>query len=297
MLPAGAVRIWNPPKRMGRNRSKQLNLRPKSRWPAGSASGIGAPVCVLLAQKKFELVLTTDFRRDGRPRRPLMPLTSGGGVVRKFDANSWEAPRPSSAARRGSCGGALGPALAARRLAQTPERSDLERGASSTPPKRRRWRGSCEQLHPPSDSDTPEGGSAVYIDRQLAGAGWTRPVFYLSPPFIKGTKQQGPQTQTGPAVQYRKALAASTNIAAEQKGGPFASLSDTDKDATSWRPGEHGAVKLDGVDGQAFLETLPQKHARGIFRRPDLRRQPRHVRLAHDQLPRPSTRDWVHRPQ
>src|ERR1700733_8427074 len=67
-----------------------------------------------------------------------------------------------------------------------------------------------DRLIPP-DPETPGGkdaGCAVFIDRQLAGPFGRRAGLYLSPPFIKGTKQQGPQDEDGPAVRYRKALAA-----------------------------------------------------------------------------------------
>ena len=144
-----------------------------------------------------------------------------------------------------------------------------------------------DRLIPP-DPDTPGGkdaGCAVFIDRQLAGPYGRRAGLYLSPPFIKGTKQQGPQDEDGPAVRYRKALAALDQYCKKQKGGAFASLSDADKDAVIGGL-ESGAAKLDGVDGQAFFELLLDEHAGGIFRRSDLRRQSRYVRVAHDRLSR-----------
>ena len=142
-----------------------------------------------------------------------------------------------------------------------------------------------DRLIPP-DPDTPGGkdaGCAVFIDRQLAGPYGRRAGLYLSPPFIKGTKQQGPQDADGPAVRYRKALAALDQYCKNEKGGAFASLSDADKDAVIGGL-ESGAAKLDGVDGQAFFELLLEERAGGIFRRSDLRRQSRHVRVAHDRL-------------
>src|SRR5580698_8382393 len=86
----------------------------------------------------------------------------------------------------------------------------------------------------PPDPETPGGkdaGCAVYIDRQLAGPYGRQAGLYVSPPFIKGTKEQGPQDEDGPAVRFRKALAALDQYCKTQKGGAFASLSDADKDA------------------------------------------------------------------
>src|SRR6202030_599957 len=63
-----------------------------------------------------------------------------------------------------------------------------------------------DRLIPP-DPQTPGGkdaGCAVFIDRQLAGPFGRRAGLYLSPPFIKGTKQQGPQDGDGPALRYRE---------------------------------------------------------------------------------------------
>ena len=83
----------------------------------------------------------------------------------------------------------------------------------------------------PETSGGKDAGCAVFIDRQLAGPYGRRDGLYLSPPFINGTKQQGPQDEDGPTERYRKALAALDQYCKAQKGGAFASLSDADKDA------------------------------------------------------------------
>src|SRR5258708_7896666 len=108
------------------------------------------------------------------------------------------------------------------------------------------------------DPETPGGkdaGCGVFIDGQLAGPFGRRAGLYLSPPFIKGTKQQGPQDEDGPAVRYRKALAALDQYCKTEKGGAFASLSDADKDAIIGGL-ENGAAQLSGGDGQSFFELL-----------------------------------------
>ena len=123
----------------------------------------------------------------------------------------------------------------------------------------------------PPDPQTPGGkdsGSAVFIDRQLAGPYGRQDGLYLHPPFQKGAKNQGAQSESGPAQQYRTALAA-LDRACQSKypGKAFADLSDSDKDA--FLSGlESGAVKLDGVDGQAFFEQVVKDIQMGFFADP-----------------------------
>ena len=126
-----------------------------------------------------------------------------------------------------------------------------------------------DRLIPP-DTNTPGGkdaGCAVFIDRQLAGPYGRRAGHYLNPPFIKGTKQQGPQDADSPAERYRKALAALDQYCKTVKGGAFASLSDADKDAVIGGL-ESGAAKLSGVDGKAFFELILKNAQEGFFADP-----------------------------
>ena len=87
----------------------------------------------------------------------------------------------------------------------------------------------------PADPHTPGGkdsGSVVFIDRQLAGPYGRRDGLYVRPPFMKGTRSQGHQSEKGPAQEYREGLAAQDRTCkAKFSGKAFADLSDPDKDA------------------------------------------------------------------
>src|ERR1700749_2838680 len=81
----------------------------------------------------------------------------------------------------------------------------------------------------PPDPETPGGkdcGCAVFIDRQLAGPYGRQEGLYLRPPFMKGAKNQGPQSQGGPRQDYRDGLAALDKASRAKFGGKaFAELS------------------------------------------------------------------------
>jgi len=123
----------------------------------------------------------------------------------------------------------------------------------------------------PPDPETPGGakaGCAVFIDRQLAGPYGRSAGFYVSPPFIKGLKGQGPQDEAGPAARYRKGLAALDRFCQTAKGARgFVALSDADKDAVIAGL-EKGEAKLEGEDGQAFFELLLKDVQQGFFADP-----------------------------
>jgi gluconate 2-dehydrogenase gamma chain len=123
----------------------------------------------------------------------------------------------------------------------------------------------------PPDSQTPGGkdaGCAVFMDRQLAGPYGRQDGLYLRPPFQKGAKNQGAQSESGPAQQYRKALVALDRACQSKYAGkPFADLADGDKDAVLTGL-ESGTVQLDGVDGQAFFEQVVRDVQMGFFADP-----------------------------
>src|SRR6185312_15976760 len=98
----------------------------------------------------------------------------------------------------------------------------------------------------PPDPDTPGGkdsGCAVYIDRQMAGPYGRKEGLYNSPPFLMGTKQQGSQSEAGPAQKYREGLAALDRYCrATYAGRVFADFDDSDKDKVL------GALENDSVN-------------------------------------------------
>ncbi|MGH6682915.1 MAG: gluconate 2-dehydrogenase subunit 3 family protein, partial [Pseudolabrys sp.] len=86
----------------------------------------------------------------------------------------------------------------------------------------------------PPDPQTPGGkdcGCAVYLDRQLAGPYGRDEGLYMRAPFMKGTKQQGPQSQSVMAKTYRDGLAALDKYSQSSHSGKrFAELADSEKD-------------------------------------------------------------------
>ena len=78
----------------------------------------------------------------------------------------------------------------------------------------------------------------------------------MAGPFQQGTKQQGPQSPSTPAQQYRKALAAFDRACrAKFAGKAFADLSDEQKDE-SIKGLEDGSLALDGADAKEFFKLI-----------------------------------------
>jgi len=123
----------------------------------------------------------------------------------------------------------------------------------------------------PPDSDTPGGkdsGSAVFIDRQLAGPYGRQDGLYVRPPFLKGAKNQGHQSEKSPAQEYREGLAALDKCCRAQFAGKaFCDLTEADKDRVL-RGLENGEFKLDGVDGKGFFEQVVKDVQTGFFADP-----------------------------
>jgi len=123
----------------------------------------------------------------------------------------------------------------------------------------------------PPDPQTPGGkdsGCAVYLDRQLAGPYGRDEGLYMRAPFVKGTKQQGPQSQSVTAKTYRDGLASLDKYCQSNNSGKhFVDLADNDKDALL-NGLESGKIKLDGVDGKAFFTQLLKDVQAGFFADP-----------------------------
>lgn len=123
----------------------------------------------------------------------------------------------------------------------------------------------------PADDLSPGGkdcGCAVFIDRQLAGPYGRFEGHYMSGPFLKGTKQQGPQSPITPAQQYRKALAALDKACGEKFGGKvFTALSDAQKDDVI-KGLEDGSLKLGATDSMDFFKLVLKDTQNGFLADP-----------------------------
>jgi gluconate 2-dehydrogenase gamma chain len=122
----------------------------------------------------------------------------------------------------------------------------------------------------PPDPQTPGGkdcGCAVYVDRQLAGPYGRSEGLYTKPPFMTGTKEQGSQTESGPALRYRQGLAALDRHCRSGHGKPFAELDSATKNSIL-SDLESKKLTLQGTDGNAFFELVLKDVQQGFFADP-----------------------------
>jgi len=122
----------------------------------------------------------------------------------------------------------------------------------------------------PPDSETPGGkdsGCAIFVDRQLAGSYGRQEGLYLRPPFQVGAKNQGRQSEKGPAQEYREGLAALDRACKGEFGKSFADLSDENKDAVLSGL-ESGEAKLEGIDAKLFFAQIVRDVQMGFFADP-----------------------------
>jgi gluconate 2-dehydrogenase gamma chain len=123
----------------------------------------------------------------------------------------------------------------------------------------------------PPDPETPgakDVGCAVFIDRQLKGPYGSAEGLYKAGPFIKGSKQQGPQSELTPAELYRKGLAALDQHCKAGHGGKgFADLSADEQDDVL-KQIEAGKITFEGVDAEGFFDALLKDVPEGFFSDP-----------------------------
>jgi gluconate 2-dehydrogenase gamma chain len=123
----------------------------------------------------------------------------------------------------------------------------------------------------PPDPQTPGGkdaGCAVFIDRQLAGPYGHRDGLYTQPPFLKGSKEQGPQSAQNPAQIYRSALSALNRYCQSHEGGKHWMELPPERQDEILQGLESGAVELEGVDGKGFFDILLKDLQGGFFADP-----------------------------
>ncbi|HEY1725486.1 MAG TPA: gluconate 2-dehydrogenase subunit 3 family protein [Steroidobacteraceae bacterium] len=123
----------------------------------------------------------------------------------------------------------------------------------------------------PPDAQTPGGkgaGCAVFIDRQLAGPFGRHEGWYTLPPFVKGIKQQGPQSSKNPAQLYRSALAALERYCRGQPGGKSLAELPAEKLDEILQALESSTLQLQGDEGKTFFEALLTDTQEGFFADP-----------------------------
>ena len=123
----------------------------------------------------------------------------------------------------------------------------------------------------PPDPETPGGkdaGCAVFIDRQLKGPYGAAAGLYRLGPYVKGTKEQGPQSPLTPAELYRKGLAGLDQYCKTNHGGKaFAQLAADQQDQVLKKV-EAGEAKFNDVDAQGFFDALLKDVPEGFFSDP-----------------------------
>jgi gluconate 2-dehydrogenase gamma chain len=123
----------------------------------------------------------------------------------------------------------------------------------------------------PPDPDTPGGkgaGCAVFIDRQLKGPYGSAEGLYRLGPFVKGEKQQGPQSSLTPAELYRKGLAELDKYCKANRGDKVFSELEAEQQDEVLKGIEAGKIKFDAVDAEGFFSALLKDVPEGFFSDP-----------------------------
>ncbi|RQW61181.1 gluconate 2-dehydrogenase subunit 3 family protein [Vibrio viridaestus] len=113
-----------------------------------------------------------------------------------------------------------------------------------------------------------DAGCAIFIDRQLAGDYGKASTVYRRGRFIKGTKEQGPQTPYTPAERYRRGLIAldlSTNADFNKN---FKDLAESQQNLvlSAMEKNEYNLGKE--IDTKEFFELLLQNVREGFLSDP-----------------------------
>jgi gluconate 2-dehydrogenase gamma chain len=123
----------------------------------------------------------------------------------------------------------------------------------------------------PPDPETVGGkdaGCAVFIDRQLKGPYGSADGLYRLGPFVKGTKEQGPQSPLTPAELYRKGLAGLDQYCKANHGGKAFAQLPADQQDEVLNKVESGEAKFNEVDAQGFFDALLKDVPEGFFSDP-----------------------------
>jgi gluconate 2-dehydrogenase gamma chain len=122
----------------------------------------------------------------------------------------------------------------------------------------------------PPDPVTPGGkdaGCAIFIDRQLAGPYGRDEGLYNRGPFIKGAKNQGPQSAKNAGEQYRAAIAALEHFCQSHDGKGWVGL-PVERQDEILQGLENGTIELEGIDGKTFFVNCIKDMQEGFFSDP-----------------------------
>jgi len=130
----------------------------------------------------------------------------------------------------------------------------------------------------PPDPQTPGGkdsGSAIFIDRQLAGPYGRQDGLYVRPPFMKGTKSQGYQSEktTGPRNIVTALGGSGWGMQGKVRWQGICRSVGSGQGYSPQGIGKAASSSSMGADGKAFLRSGDQGRPDGLLRRSDLWRQ------------------------
>ena len=133
----------------------------------------------------------------------------------------------------------------------------------------------ADRIIPPDPPGTPDptpggkdAGCAVYIDRQLAGPYGRSAGLYVLPPFMEGSKEQGPQSALSPSARYRKGLGGlAEHVRISNVGKRFHELPPEAQDELLASL-QTGQLRLDGINSEALFKNLMDDTKQGFLTDP-----------------------------